>query len=420
MDAQKDIYFNRNALGVAFVEFFWGLGFPVLLESTFLQIFLKKTGASDFLIGMVPSILILGTSIFPLLSSYLTRNHQNKKKIVLYLHVVSSLSTLLFGVFLFFVKDPAFILPAFFLSYIIFSLCLGLTIPVWLNFLVKIFSLKKSVQGLSIMMISQNFAKIIAAVFIMKIVEVYSLSVQSSAWIFLIAGILFLIGSFCFGLTKELPGIQVVIPEKESFFSHTRKTILEMIANRNLMKFLAGDLDNYITITVISFYANYATQFFDISPATASGLFVCFVYSGAIVANIILGTLDFLSLKQKFVSTKIMCFTMLGILIFIPTLTGFLTASFLMGLCRGTRSIIYSPSIKKFSGKEDITGFFAVAPLLTIVFGSGFPAVFGKILDTLSPLGSRAYILVFALSMGIVLIIMMFALATDFENVKKC
>ncbi len=32
-------------MGVATVELFWGLGFPVVLESTFLQLFLKSLGA---------------------------------------------------------------------------------------------------------------------------------------------------------------------------------------------------------------------------------------------------------------------------------------------------------------------------------------------------------------------------------------
>lgn len=414
----KDRVFRRNACGVALVEFFWGLGFPVIMESTFLQIFLKKVGASDFLIGMVPAIVIFGISIFPLFSAYLTRNQTHKKMIVLWLHAVSSLSVLAFGVYLFFVRDSALILPAFFLSYVIFSFCIGLTFPVWLNFLVKIFSEKKNVQGLSIMMIAQNAAKIISALFIMKIVDAYSLSVQSAAWIFFLAGCLFLCGSFCFLITREISSRrEMPLLGNESFVSHTVATVGEMVKNRNLMLFLAGDIDNYVTMTAIAFYANYATQYFGVSAATASGLFVCFIYSGAIAANVILGTVNFLSLKSKFISTKILCLTMLLILVFWPALPGFLAASFLMGVCRGTRSIIYSPSIKRFGKREDVTGYFAVAPLLTGMFGSGFPVVFGKMLDHFAYLGSRAYGIMFAVSMGVVLVALAAAWATRFDNV---
>ncbi len=419
MDAKKDIYFARNATGIAMVEFFWGLGFPVVMESTFLQIFLKNLGASDFLIGLVPAILMMGISIFPLFSSYLTRNHETQRPLVLGLHLVSSLSTLGFGLFLFWVRDPALILPAFFISYVIFSLCIGLTFPIWLNFLVKIFSPRKSVQGISIMYAAQNTAKIIASIFIIKVVEHFSFSLISAAWIFLISGILFLAGSLCFLFTRELNSPAPRVLREDSFFRHTWKTIREMTGNKNLITYLIGDLDHYVVLTVIGFYANYATQFFGIKDYTAAGLFVGFIYSGAILANITLGTLDILSLKQKFISTKILNLILLCLLIFSPGLTGFLLASLLLGFCRGTRSIIYSPAIKKFSNRQDATAYFATAPLLTIAFGSGFPLFFGHMLDRFSLLGQGAYQLMFGICIFCVLIAMVFGFLTNFDRQPK-
>lgn len=414
MDAQKDRYFARNATGVSLVEFFWGLGFPVVMESTFLQIFLKNQGATDFLIGLVPAILMMGVSVFPLFSSYLTRNQEVKRPIVLGLHIVSSVSSLGFGLFLFWVTDPGLILPAFFVSYVIFSLCLGLTLPIWLNFLVKIFSAQKSVKGLSIMYTSQNIAKIIASIFIIQVVETFSFSLISAAWIFLIAGLLFLIGSFCFLITLELPGSEPIFPKKVSFFRHTWETIKEITANKNLVKYLVGDLDHYIVLTAIAFYANYATQHFGIKDYTAAGLFVCFIYSGAILANLLLGTFNFLSLKHKFISTKIITLILLCLLIFSPGLGSFLWVSFLMGFCRGTRSIIYSPAMKRFSQRQDATAIFATAPLLTIAFGSGFPLFFGHMLDRLSHLGQGAYQFMFGVCVLCVVITLVFAWTTDF------
>ncbi len=419
MDTLKDRYFKQNAASIAIVEFFWGLGFPVILESTFLQIFLKNMGASDFLIGLVPSILILGISIFPLLSSYLTRNYEVKKKIVLNLHLVSSCATLFFGIFLFFAKDETIILPVFFVSYVIFSLCIGLTLPVWLHFLVKIFSVKKSVQGLSIMYLAQNIAKVIASIFIMKMVEAFSFSLYSAAWIFLGSGICFLIGSLCFIFTKELASEEIQPFLKNSFSAHTKETIIEMVKNKNLLKYLVGDLDNYVMLTVLSFYANYATQYFGIKDYTAAGLFVGFIYTGAILSNLFLGTLGYMSLKNKFLSTKILSLVTLLVLIYYPTFCGFLFASLLMGFCRGTRGLIYSPSIKRFCKRKDTTGYFAVAPLLTILFGSGFPVFFGKMLDHFSDMGSGAYKIMFVISFFLVIITLWFGYLTDFDNEYK-
>ncbi|MCP3899802.1 MAG: hypothetical protein GY707_08845, partial [Desulfobacteraceae bacterium] len=184
-DIVKDKYFIRNAAGVSLVEFIWGLGFPILLESTFLQIFLKTLGASDFIIGLVPCIFITGVSTFPLLSSYLTRNHKHKKKVVINLHILSSLAIIVFGISLFFIKTPSYILILFFLSYIIFSISIGLTLPVWLNFLVKIFSEKKNVSGFGFMMGAQGVAKLISSLVILKLVEQFGFSTLSAAYIFL-------------------------------------------------------------------------------------------------------------------------------------------------------------------------------------------------------------------------------------------
>jgi len=416
MKSLKDRYFKRNAASVATVEMFWGFGFPVILESTFLQLFLKHIGASDFLIGLVPSILILGVSIFPPFSSYLTRNYESKKLIVLNLHVVSSCATLFFGLFLFFVKDTSLILPAFFISYVVFSLCIGLTVPVWLNFLVKIFSAKKSVQGLSIMFLAQNIAKLIASVFIIKIVEACSFSIYSAAWIFFISGISFLIGSLFFCFTKEVPLKESPPFLQDSFFIHTKDTIVEIVKNKNLLKYLVGDLDNYVLLSTMAFYANYATQYFDIKNYTAAGLFVGFIYTGSIVANLVVGTLNFMSLKNKFLSTKIFCFFTLIVLIYFPSFAGFLFASFLMGLCRGTRGMIYSPCVKRFCRKDDATGYFAVLPLLTIAFGSGFPLFFGLMLDRYANIGSMSYKIMFGISLCLVAVTFIFGLLTNFDD----
>ena len=204
MDHRKDVYFRRNVLGVSLVEFFWGLGFPIVLESTFLQLFLKHLGASSFAIGIVPSLLMTGIACFPIFSSYLSRNMRMKMPLVLFLHFISALSIFLFGMTLLFVSESNRILPLFFASYSVFSICMGLTIPVWLNYIVRIFSESKSVPGLGYMMLAQNIGKVISSFFILKVVERYSFSGGSTAYVFIITGLLFAIGSLCFIMTKEV------------------------------------------------------------------------------------------------------------------------------------------------------------------------------------------------------------------------
>ncbi len=419
MDQDKDACFKKNVVGVAFVEFFWGLGFPIVMESTFLQLFLKSLGASSFTIGIVPSLFIFGISTFPLLSSYLSRNRRFKRPLVAMLHILSGLSIFIFGVALCFVHEVKDVLILFFASYTVFSLCMGLTIPVWLNYLVRIFSETKAVSGFGYMMLAQNVGKVGSSFFILKVVDTYSFSLISSAWVFMGTGLLFIIGSFCFFLTTEVADPDDPDRDDLSFVLHTRQALTEILRNRRFLIFLVADLDIYMILTIMSFYANYATGFFDVSAPMAAGTFVGCIYAGSITVNIFLGVMNFLGLKQKFVLSKLITLFLLVLLTFFPGYYSFFLISYLLGFVRAIRNMIYAPSIKKFAGKVDVTSYFALAPILTIPVGSGLPLLFGKALDLLSFMEADAYRVLFAASTVFILITFYFSLKTDYRDAPE-
>jgi len=417
MDHRKDVYFRRNVLGVSLVEFFWGLGFPIVLESTFLQLFLKHLGASSFAIGIVPALLMTGIACFPIFSSYLSRNMRMKMPLVLFLHFISALSIFLFGMTLLFVSQASRILPLFFVSYSVFSICMGLMIPVWLNYIVRIFSESKSVPGLGYMMLAQNIGKVISSFFILKVVEKYSFSGGSTAYVFIITGLLFAIGSLCFILTKEVADTDEATRDQLSFLAHTRGAFQEIISNRRFLIFLAAaDLEFIVIITSLSFYANYATHYFQVPVAVAAGLFVACIYAGSITVNIFLGMLNVLSLKQKFVLSKIITVVMLGLLIFYPGYLVFFLVSYMLGFSRAARNMVYPPSVKKFAAKEDATSYFALAPILTLPVSAGYPLLFGTMLDQLGGLGQLSYQVLFGVSALIGLVAVCLAVMTDYQE----
>ncbi len=419
MDSQKNAHYKRNVFGVSAVEFFWGLGFPVVLESTFLQLFLKHLGASSFAIGIVPSLFVFGISFFPLFSSYFSRRHRLKKPLVLLLHLVSGLSILIFGLTLLLIGNSENILPLFFASYALFSICVGLTFPIWLNYLVRIFSETKTVPALGFMLLSQNIGKVISSFFILKVVDNYAFSLDSSACIFIITGLVFIIGSLFFIFTREVADPDDPKPDGLSFIRHTGKSFSEIIGNRRFLMFLAADLDFYVIITVLSFYANYATGFFEVPVAIAAGLFVACIYAGSITVNILLGTMNLLGLKQKFVLSKCVTFVLLLFLTFFPGYVMFYLISYMLGFVRAIRSMVYPVFVKKISGKTDATPYFALAPILTLPVGVGFPLVFGRMLDSLSFLQEDAYRLLFGVSAVFILVTLYFTFQVNYEGYVK-
>ncbi len=415
MEKLKDLYFRRNVLGVASVEFLWGLGFPIVLESTFLQLFLKNLGASSFLIGIVPALFIFGISCFPIFASYLTRNIRFKKNIVLIVHLIPAIAIFFLGC-LMQVVDQRHTLVLFFVFYAIFSIALGLGIPIWLNYLARIFSEGKTVPGLGYMMLAQNIGKIISSFFILKVVEKYAFSQTSCAVVFMLTGAVFAIGAFCFIFTKELADENDPAPDDTGFRDHIISVFKEIIQNKRLVTYLIADLDFYIMVAVLSFYANYAVEFYNVEQAIAAGIFVGCIYAGSVTINILLGTLNLLQIKQKFILSKFLSITALTLLILSPAQWCFFLISFILGMVRAIRNVVYTPSIKKFSGKTDATPYFALAPLITLPISFGLPLMFGKTLDLLSPMGANSYKILFGIAIGFIFVTLYFTLKTNYDD----
>jgi hypothetical protein len=412
----KDRYFRQNVIGISGVEFLWGLGLPLVVESTFLQLFLKSMGASSFVIGLIPFFFFIGISVFALLSSYFTANMEFKRSAVIWLHLVSGFSLLLIGASLLVFNEVTHILFAFFCCYAVFSVCVGMTLPVWLNYLVKIFSAKKSVAGLSYMIIAQNAAKLTCSIIIIKIVDKYAFSPGSSSIVFMVVGTVFALGSLLFLLTKEVNHPQE-IPEagKQAFFRYVIDASRHIIKNKNFLYFLAGDAEIFVVITMISFYANYATTYCGIDPAIAAGVFVGCIYCGAIFANLMVGTLGLFSMKHKYVVSKLASISAVLILALTCRAWGFYLASFLLGISRGTRMLIYAPAVKRLSGLTDSTSYFAIGPIFTLPFATLLPLVTGKFLDRFSGHQADAYRVVFITAALLAAVALLCILKTDFS-----
>ena len=411
-----DKYFKQNVFGISSVEFLWGLGLPVVIESTFLQLFLKSLGASSFAIGFIPAFIFAGCSVFGLLSSYFTSGMAFKRNAVIWLHVICGMSLLFFGCFLFLFGKVSAIILVFFVSYAIFSVCIGMTVPVWLNYAVNMFTEKSTVRGFAYMMIAQHAARLVSSVLIVKWVEKYSFSLKASSLIFIGVGTLFAVSAVLFLFTRE-----VTREGKKndrggrSLFRYTIDSVRDIVNNRNFLFFLAADMDFFVVVTAISFYANYATSFCGIRPSIAAGMFVGFLYTGAILANIFLGSLGFLRMRNKYILSKCAAVAALALIVLFQDTWSFLLASFLFGLCRGTRSIVFAPAVGRLSGLSDATSYFAVAPLLTLVFATGLPLVFGRFLDQFAYLAGDSYRIVFAMSMALIACTFYFLMRVDFE-----
>ncbi len=391
-----DSYFVRNVTGVSLVELLWGLGMPVVFDSTFLPIFMRHLGASSLLVGLAPTLSSAGIALSSLLAYSLTARRQRKKGPLIAVHVLAALPILGFGVFLRLTGIRPSTLWLFVAVYAAFSFFIGLILPVWQNYIVKIFSDRRTVPAMGVLMITQSTARLVGGLYLARLVERFSFTAEGAGLIFTLVGSLFLLGSFPFLFTLEDAGRPAPAAAPPRHWSSIRR----VLGNRPYLSFLATEIEYFALTGVIAFYANYATELCGVDPAVASGLFVVLYSLGGVLANGVLGWVNLLSLRNKYLLTKSLALAGVLLMAFHSALWVFLLTSVLVGISRGTRGIIYAPAVKWVSGQADATLYFAIAPILLLPLSLGLPVGSGAFLDAAAGLGSWSYRIVFLAMAG--------------------
>jgi len=390
-------HFARNVAGISLVELLWGLGLPPVFESTFLQLFLRQLGASSLLIGTVPTLVAAGGALSSLFAFSLTAHLERRRTATILVHVASSLPLLAFGMTLGIGGIRASTLSLFLSLYALFSLAMGVLLPVWQNYVTKIFSERATVPAMAIMMTTQSAARLVGSLYLARLVARYSFSASGVSLVFTLAGLLFLAGSFPFLLTVERDGRRAAqdAPAPPPPMPSRRHALRRVLADRAFLSFLGTELEYFALSGVIAFYANYATEFRGVSPALASGLFMACMYVGGVLANAILGWANLLSLRGKYLLTKSAALAGLVLLALHGAPWVFFLASFLFGASRGARFMVFMPAVKRLAGQADATLYFAVAPVLVLPFSTGLPLLNGAFIDRFASLGAAAYQAVF-------------------------
>lgn len=406
-----DSYFLRNTAGLSLAELLWGLAIPAIFESAFLQIFLKQIGASNKIVGLIPSIATTGIMLFSLISAWLTSHLVHKKRAVVITHLAASLPFLLFGIALPYLDSDRRV-AVFIAAYMSFSLAMGILLPVWQNFCVKIFSPSNTLKANAITITVQTAAKLAGSIFIYDRIRKYSFSIESASLIFILVGILCFTGSFLFMIIHENPAES----KEQHSFSTLTASFRGILENRNYLKFLAGNFESYATIAVLSFYANYAVEFNSIDKGVAAGLFVSFIYTAGIITNVMIGWFELFNIRTRYIIARVSALAGTVLLLFAHTLGVFLTVSFILGISRGINQSAYAPAVKLLSGVDDATDYFALSYILIFPVSFSLPLVSGVLLDTLSRFGSASYLAVFIMLGVIQLAGLVSTLATDFSG----
>jgi len=412
----RERYTLRNILGLSTVEFFWGTGLPVIIDSTFLQLFLKNLGASSFAIGCVPALFFLGPALLGPVSGYLTAHLERKRASVLLFHLGAAVVWVIFGLYYLAAGNTDSTVPIFLAFYALFTAAVGLMLPAWQNYIGRVFAPYKAVSSIAVIITSQTVAKIVGSFLILRTVERYSFHPRASAGVFLVIGTIFILGSLFFLLSREVIAGKAAVSVRGRFISHLKRSFSAVFRNRDFLLYLGGNIEFFTVVSVLAFYANYAVEYGGIDPASAAGLFVMVNYTMQLAMNLVFGWKNLLSLKNKCITSHIISLTGVGILISGPGLAGFLAASACLGSSRAMRNLVYIPAIRQMAVIDDATDFFAAAPIITLPVSASLSFLSGKLLDLLAPLGEWSYRLFFCGAAVMILISLLFILRTNFTK----
>jgi hypothetical protein len=398
-----DRYFLRNAVSTSVGEFLWGLGLPIILESTFVPVFLSSVGASNAQIGITGTIFSFSMAFVPFSAVYFTSRMPYKKGPTVWLQVIPAISIILLGVYYVFFGTPRLAYPVFIFFYSWFAAGLAATIPVWQNFVVKIFTPRDSVRGISIMMISQNSAKLLSGVVLTFAIGAAGMSLASAGMVFLLAGAAFFIGSFSYAFARENRDKidQTAYESPVRYFSHYFKHVLK---NHSMILFLLQDIEFPAVIVSVTFYARYAIDWRSVPAPVAGGAFIIFLFIGAVSANLLLGFTRRLKIRTRYALIKTSTLLAILLLIFLKSTILFYAVSFLLGFSRSGRNQLYGPVVKGLSGLEDASPYYAISPFLMLPVSAGLPVAVGFLLDCFSAWKAVAYQAAFASLLLIVLL----------------
>lgn len=413
MQKRLDEHFFRNTAGISIGEFLWGMGLPVLLESTFLQVFLSSEGASNTIIGFSGTIFSISISVMPLFAAWFSSRYARKRTLVVLLHIAPSLSVLFLGLFYFIFGAKFNPVNVFLLFFLLFSVSLGLTLPVWQNYVVKIFSENKRLKGLSVMMVSQNAAKLCAGLLISVLITSRGFSLDTAALLFTLTGIVFLAGSAGYGFTYEEPDEKYDVEIRHPFHYVTHYAG-HIFKNRAVKFFMLSDLEFISIGAVFAFYARYAVENAHVSKTTAGGLFAAVAFAGAVSASVLYGFLWRSKIKSKLYVSKIVSLSGVMLLIIFQSLPVFYIVSFMLGFSRGSRTLLFSPCIKKISGLADASAYYAIIPLIMLPVSAGLPVGVGRMIDSIP--GAYAYRISFIVPAALILLSFYFLKRTDYPE----
>lgn len=249
-------------------EFSWGFG--VAFHSTYavIPLFLKTLGAPDMVIISIAGLFSILVAFPMLFSAAMGRNIRNIKKTVILSHSVVLPPIFTAGfIFAFFAPTGPYAWVYYYICFIFYGLALGVIIPIWTEFLSRVFPRKNRGHYLGISFAFNSIGGFVGGILIKLLLNSSIAFPNNFGWGFMIMGGSILIGIVVF-LFFNIDHKSADTPHKTiAEFLSEIKTIIQ--THKNFRYYLFSRIFITAHFPAMSLYAVYTQDLFgfDISEA---------------------------------------------------------------------------------------------------------------------------------------------------------
>jgi MFS family permease len=340
-----------------------------------LPVFLSRLGATNTVIGALPVIWLLTSSFSGLFAAHFTGGLTHRKRAVLILHAVVAVPYLLLALWFGRVERPAEWIDvlALLLGWGSSWVIMGLTIPVWINFIGKVTRPELRARSFGTIFFFQTLMGAVGGWVGSRVLGTGLPFPMNYALGFLIAATCMAAGSLFFLPVREEAGATTVPGRALSTIAKNAREILQ--SRGGIRIYLLALLLSAGRFLLITYYPVYAQERFSLEPRD-SALYTAVFMTGQMLGSIVTGMIG-----DRFGYSRVAVIGMaaltlgLGLAIFGGHPAFYFATAFSLGLFFVADVLALFNLSMAFSPHEDNTAYLGiipalVAPLSALVAGS--------------------------------------------------
>jgi MFS family permease len=387
----------KNVSWLLSVEVFWGVALALISMVAILPVFLTQLGATNTVIGALPVIWLLATSLPGAFASHFTSGLAHRRGIVIVLHVVAGIPWAFLAAWFGLTgrHAPATDVVVFLAVWGASWVLMGFTIPVWINFIGKVTRPELRAQSFGTIFFFQTLMGAIGGWVGSRVLGSGLPFPQNYALGFLVAGVCMTAGSVFFTRVVEEPG-STREPGKPlaTVWRHAREILADRSGVRVYLGVILLSSGSYLLAT---YYPVFAERRFGLRPRD-SAIYTAVCMSGQMLGSLLAGLIgDRFGYRRVAVIASAALAVGLTLAIWGAHSAFYYVTAFVLGVFIVSDLLARYNLAMAFSPHEDNTAYLGIIPALTaplaaLVAGSSgaFIDRFGFVSVSLVGLGGAA------------------------------